>query len=385
MGVTIDLRMAARRFFASRGAPKPTVECAAERAGLKRWFEGVRATAGAAEALLVEIESSEPPWTDTGIDLRQGEWVTTFAAGRVVLSDSLDLWVGPQFQLWMRVGEQGPVWNGSRETHSFQAAGAGRLYLAGYFPGQWGDSSGRVSTSLNDYPKFGGGLSVAVLRWKGDAASALEAASKLEGRQGRLAAEATRLGLEDSTPVGWKPLWLLGRSEIFRDAQEDGRTCISCRTHKDVSILQHDAPFELKPGTRIAWEWKVDELPSPWREDTALTHDYLSVAVEFENGRDITYTWSPELAADTGYWCPLPTWKDREFHVVVRSGPQGLGQWLCESRDLYADYRRYMGEPPTRVVRVWLIAVSLFQRRTGRALFANIRLEGEGGRTLAVG
>ena len=82
---------------------------------------------------------------------------------------------------------------------------------------------------------------------------------------------------------------------------------------------------------------------------------------------------------------PLPAWKDREFHVVLRSGAAGLGEWLHEERDLYADYRHYMGEPPKRVVRVWLIAVSIFQRGTGRALFANIGLEGKDGRRVAVG
>ena len=380
MGAALDLRLAARRLLASRGAPKPTAECAAERAELKRWFAEAHGVASAADARLVDLESSALPWTDTGLDLREGEWVSTFAAGRVVLSDPLDLWVGPQFQLWMRVGEGGQVFNGQRDSHSFRAEASGRLYLAGYFPGQWGDRAGRVSTSLAEYAQFKGGLSVAVFRWKGDAASSLTGAGP-----GRFADEAARLASVVPVPAGWDYLWFLGRNDIFRDAHEDGRACIACHTNRNVAILQHEAAFDLKPGTRIAWDWKVDELPSPWREDTALTHDYLSVAIEFENGRDITYTWSPELAAGTGYWCPLPTWKDREFHVVVRSGPQGLGQWLSESRDLHADYRQYMGEPPARVVRVWLIAVSLFQRQTGRALFANIRLEGKDGGALPVG
>jgi hypothetical protein len=385
MGIGNDLRLAVRRYFASRGAPRPSLSCEAERAELRRWFERAQAASPATDARLVEIESASLPWTDSGLDLRRDEWVSTFAAGRVVLSDPLDLWVGPGFQLWMRVGEEGPVFRGTRESHSFRVEKDGRLYLAGYFPGQWGDPSGRVSTSLLDYRKFTGGLSVAVLRWPGEAAVALDAAASAEEDGGRFSAERERLRLPDPTPKGWRPLWMIGPTEIFRDTREDGRACIACRTHEDVAILQHDAPFDLAPGTRIAWDWRVDELPSPWREDSALTHDYLSVAVEFENGRDLTYTWSPELPAGTGYWCPLPTWKDREFHVVVRSGAQGLGQWLSEERDLHADYLRYIGEPPRRVVRVWLIAVSIFQRKTGRALFADLRLEGRDGARLAVG
>ena len=144
MGVALDLRIAARRWMASRGAPKPTAECAAERAELKRWFDGARvsaAGAGATDARLLEIEAAALPWTDTGIDLREGEWVSTFAAGRVVLSDPLDLWVGPQFQLWMRVGENGQVFNGRRDSHSFRAFRLGVFTCRDIFPG-----SGAIAT-----------------------------------------------------------------------------------------------------------------------------------------------------------------------------------------------------------------------------------------------
>jgi len=101
--------------------------------------------------------------------------------------------------------------------------------------------------------------------------------------------------------------------------------------------------------------------------------------VEFDNGRDITYYWSSELPVGTGYDCPLPNWKGKEFHVVVRSGPQGLGEWQAEQRNLYLDYRRYMGDPPARIVRVWLIANSVFQRGEGACDYAGITLHRRAG------
>ena len=109
-------------------------------------------------------------------------------------------------------------------------------------------------------------------------------------------------------------------------------------------------------------------------ENAVLSHDYLSLAVEFNDGRDITYYWSSKLSVGTGYWCPLPTWKDREFHVVLRSGEQGLGAWLSEERNLYEDYQHYIGTPPARIVRVWLIANSLFQRKDGVCSYRRILL-----------
>lgn len=376
MRVAQDLMVAARRWRQVSATAATSDGGATEREDLRQWFREVSRGQAAEDALrtasLFELEAGELPWRDTGLDLEAGEWVTTAAAGRLILSGPLDLWVGPQFQLWMRVGETGRIFNGTRDTHSFCVAETGRLYLAGYFPGQWGDDSGRVSTSLGDYSKFAGGLTVAVLRWRGQAQEGMAALGG--GRY--VAAEQERLRDAVSAPRNWKYLWMLGQSEIFQDAVEDGRPCIACHTERNVGILQHDAPFDLTPETTIRWDWKLDELPSRLPENTALSHDYLSVAVEFENGRDITYTWSPELPLGTGYWCPLPTWKDREFHVVIRSGAEGLGTWLAEERNLFEDYRRYMGEPPRRVVKVWLIAVSIFQRQRGVVRYRGIALDG---------
>jgi len=58
--------------------------------------------------------------------------------------------------------------------------------------------------------------------------------------------------------------------------------------------------------------------------------------------------------------------------VVIRSSKCGLGEWHDESRNLHADYQHYMGEPPARIVKVWLIANSIFQRNNGRCDYADI-------------
>jgi DUF3047 family protein len=130
----------------------------------------------------------------------------------------------------------------------------------------------------------------------------------------------------------------------------------------------------------VAWRWKVDRLPSGAAEDTLLCHDYLSLALEFENGRDLSWYWSARLPPETHFACPIPQWTPRETHLVVRSGAAGLGAWQSERRDVYADYRRAIGEPPRRIVAAWLIANSLFQHGSGSAEFADIHLQGAGRR-----
>jgi hypothetical protein len=193
---------------------------------------------------------------------------------------------------------------------------------------------------------------------------------------GLVLAEAERFDQPVPSPDHWDYLWLLGPGEIFRPRLAPvGRRAIGCHTHGDVGILQRDARAPLEPGTRLNWSWRVDTLPIDLAEDTLPSHDYMSIAVEFDDGQDLTYYWSAALPEGTVYRCPLPTWKDKETHVVVRSGNAGLGRWLDEERDLHADYTRIIGGPARAVVRIWLIANSLFQRGHGRCEYASIRLK----------
>ena len=324
---------------------------------------------------LVPVPVDRPPWTDTDLELAPGERVTIFGAGRAFLSRRLDVWVGPQFQLWARVGDAGRIFNGPREHHSFVSEQAGRLYLGSYFPGLWGDPSGRVATNLRAYRAIEGGLAAAVLVW-GDAGTeaGLDAVVAAGDVAGLAAAERARLAAPVEPPEGWRPLWLLGRSEIFRVEERDGRRTIACHVQRNVGILQKEVSLAFEPGTRLRWSWRVDALPSALAEDTMLSHDYVSIAVEFSDGRDITYTWSRRLPVGHSYWCPLTAWRDREHHVVVRSGADGLGRWHAEERDLHADHAARMGPPPARIVRVWLIAVGLFQRLEARCWYADVEL-----------
>jgi hypothetical protein len=55
----------------------------------------------------------------------------------------------------------------------------------------------------------------------------------------------------------------------------------------------------------------------------------------------------------------------RNLGVAARLGGE-LGRWLDESRDVHADYHRMIGGPHA-IVRVWLIANSLFLRGGGGA------------------
>ncbi|MGB0920526.1 MAG: DUF3047 domain-containing protein [Alphaproteobacteria bacterium] len=363
-------RLLGRRFTKPRkDAPSPAPSSFAQD------FDGSSKVNTKAHAL-IELPSNQPPWFDTGLEIIAGDNLTLLSTGRTHLSKVMDIWVGSGFQVWARIGEKGPIFRGTRRTHSIEAAQSGRLYLATSFPGEWASPDGALGavTPPDVYNGVTGDITVGILNW--GAADGLQDWSAQGVAADLKQEELDRRANPYQVPEGWQYLWYLGEAEIF-DQKDDGTMC--CHTHQDVAILQKEVNFPLTPDTRIDWSWLVEELPATIREDTLPTHDYMSVAVEFDDGQDITYHWSAELPADTIYTCPLPTWKDKETHVVVRKGPMGLKQWQDESRNLFDDYKQGIGTPkglpmPGRIVKVWLIAVSLFQRGEGKCEYRDIKL-----------
>lgn len=337
------------------------------------WLEAVAAGRHAdlvAEAKLVSVEGAARPWTDTGIDLAEGERISVLAGGRLVLSQELDLGFRPNLYLWRRIGEKGPIFKAPRDTATHRAASPGRLWLA-VAPAHWTTRDGDWEGSDGEHAGLPGAFHALLVRWKGDPREGLRALRDAAPGDPLVAAEIARLDSPPvATPPGWEYLWFLGESESFR--QVPG--AIRAQPEDDAAILRRPVALELRPDTRLRWRWKVDRLPGAAAEDQFHTHDYLSIAVEFDNGQDLTWYWSAALPPETSFRCPLPWWDRHETHLVVRSGDAGLGRWREEERNVFEDYRRAVGEPPARIVAVWLIAVSVFGHGRGLAEFADIAL-----------
>jgi hypothetical protein len=349
------------------------------RKALQHSFTGLRsiaADAGRLRALhdpprVVELRLDvRDMWRPTGITLTKGQVFTVLAGGTVWISKPLSIGASPATALWSRIGKPGPMHKMLSSGTTFEAWADGELELCLKPPGEWSNERGDFDPAV---PRKGatGSVDVAVALWR----SAADA--ERESRDLPLGVRPAR-----PPPSGWSYLWRLGEGSIYAPADDDqGKPCIHVHTHGDVGILQYPIEAPLDDATTLEWRWRVDRLPSALPEHIQPTHDYLSIAVEFENGQDLTYLWSAELPVDTVFKCPLPWWSSRETHWVVRSGSAGLGQWQFEKRSLKTDYASAVaGELPSKIVRVWLIANSVFQRRRGEAKFADIALNVSGAR-----
>jgi len=316
-------------------------------------------------------------WRGTGMAVKRGESFSVFADGAVWISRLLGVGAEPKLALWLRIARTGPIRKMIDNASSFEAWADGEVELCLKPPGEWADANGAFDPA---YPHQGGEgeIKAVIALWPCPAEDGLAALA----RQTAFAASAAMAATRSAPPADWTYLWRLGDGAIYEPSTEGGKPAIHVHTHGDVGILQYAVDMPLADDTVLEWRWRVERLPSDLPEHIQPTHDYLSIAVEFENGRDLTYYWSSSLAEGTVFHCPLPWWSERETHWVLRSGTTDLGRWLSERRNVKADYEKAIGGPLlSRIVRVWLIANSVFQRGHGIADFADIAVTRAGTRT----
>jgi hypothetical protein len=242
----------------------------------------------AADARLVEVRVNRPPWTAAGIRVAPGEQVTWLAWGEAYVARPLGIGWGPGMVLICRVGK-GPEQDSARGTFTFTADREGPVELRSRFPGEPRET-GDIATDRVPYRVVSADLQAVVVRWAAgiDPSEALSALAARDA-SGLCAAEVARLADPPQPPPGWDHHPMVGEREIYAPS-ERGITA-DCR--RTVGIIRKPADAPLTPTLRLRWSWRLDELPSRLPEDTALTHDYLSVALESTMARISPGTGAP--------------------------------------------------------------------------------------------
>lgn len=193
---------------------------------------------------------------------------------------------------------------------------------------------------------------------------------------GRLTPPARPEGLPD----GWNPL-------VFKNIPATTR----------YSIVPDGAGFVLKAESRAAasglyrpvdlaptaypllsWRWKVENVLAKGDERRKEGDDYAArIYVAFQYDADAATLWEktrygtyklfygeyPPKAVINYIWANrLPkgaavdnAFTDRAKMIAVRSGPEEIGRWIREERNLYEDYRRLFGQEPPRIAGIALM------------------------------
>jgi Protein of unknown function (DUF3047) len=154
----------------------------------------------------------------------------------------------------------------------------------------------------------------------------------------------------------------------------EGRRVLKVVTEHSYGNLVHDTHIRLKDSATLTWQWRVDQpvtdadlrkkngddgaaklciffdypkdkLPLSERLRLSLASSLVGEPVPTES---LCYVYDNQLAVGTELVNALSS---RIRMIVLQSGKDRLGQWVGESRDLAADYKRafadeWRGEVP---------------------------------------
>lgn len=327
----------------------------------------------------LSLSSSQSQWLATGLEVQRGRMVSVFGFGeRAVGSIRLE----PRNIAWLRIGEEGEVQKLASNQFSFRPSRSGELFLTIPPPFTiWENPQGRFPDNVDTSAATPLGMNFIAVEWTQAHEAALEQISMAKGDVFHLALE--RLRNPKLLPEGFSYLWFLGQSDVFERFNAQNRFGIRGHAINNWGIVKKPLDLPLRKDSEISFEWLYSTLPAHGPETDASHHDYLSVAVEFDNGQDITWFWSSNLEVGTGFRCPLPWWNERETHIVLQSGQDSLGEWHAHRRNIREDYKHHVGDDlPNRIIGVWFIATSLSQT-PAVASFAGVKIN-QGGQEIAI-
>jgi hypothetical protein len=328
----------------------------------------------------VTIDNAMAGWVASGLQVAKGDEVALFADGKL---EAQGLVLEPKFLVWYRVGEAGDAANLVANQDTFVAPADGGIFVTVRPPGvYWPDRRGTYPDGFSAAPAVPVNFQIDLVRFNGTATNGLSTLAA--GGDAAAKAALANIAARKTLPPGFEPLWYLGASNVWANGAGDGRPGITADTDDDTEIVKKALDIPLTPNTEIGFDWRYDAVPALGPETEQQFHDYLSIAVEFDNGQDLTWLRSSHLAAGTHFHCPLAWWDSRETHFVLQGAEAPLGAWSTHTRNVLADYTTSVGrEPPKRIVGVWFIGTSVFGRQRAAASFANVVIS-DGDRRVSV-
>lgn len=174
-------------------------------------------------------------------------------------------------------------------------------------------------------------------------------------------------------PTGWKPLTFkkVEKHTRYKLVRDGDLVVVKASSEASASGLVKPIKIDLKEYPIVRWRWKVENLLKKSDINRKDGDDYparLYITFEYEPDRvsflkkakyqagrllfgdipigALNYIWDTKA--------PVGTLADNAFTdfakmIVVRSGPQGMGTWAEEQRNVYEDYKKAFDEEPSLI------------------------------------
>ncbi len=138
---------------------------------------------------------------------------------------------------------------------------------------------------------------------------------------------------------------------ILMNLGDDG--FVRAFSNNACSALYHRLRFDLSEYPILRWKWKVTRFPDlsnartdKEKDDYAARFYVIFPYFSFAYSQFLEYVWSDHLPVGT--IMDSPYGKNIKI-IVLRSGREGEGEWVMETRNLYEDYTMAFGKKPKRL------------------------------------
>lgn len=146
---------------------------------------------------------------------------------------------------------------------------------------------------------------------------------------------------------GWETESFNGETE-YTPVEKDGRRVLQAVSRGTASGLYREISVDLNRTPHLNWTWRVANVLEGIDERTKAGDDYparvyvvVSGKLFFWRTRAVNYVWSSHQPAGS-------TWPNaytgNAQMVAVESGPEKVGQWVTEKRNVQADFRQLFGD-----------------------------------------
>jgi len=198
-------------------------------------------------------------------------------------------------------------------------------------------------------------------------------------------------------PDSWKPLTFDGieAHTEYSLVEDDGTVVLKAESMGSASGLTREMTIDPVKYPIIEWRWKVENVLENSDATRKSGDDYparIYIAFEYDESKVgffekakyeaalLLHGKYPHLSAINYIWenrIPVGTIVPNPYtsHVqmiVMESGPDKVGQWVTESRNIYEDYRKAFGEDPPMISGVAVMTDTDNTKESAVAWFGDI-------------
>jgi hypothetical protein len=200
-------------------------------------------------------------------------------------------------------------------------------------------------------------------------------------------------------PKGWRTLAFAKFRKETRYALVDdcGNTVVEARADGSSSGLIELVDIDPRQYPWLTWRWKVvQSIPGVDNARREADDAPARIDISFDgDSKKLTIAdrlWAAQVKALMGIDLPYATleyvwgdgapreaiientWTSRIRMILVESGPERVGEWVTETRNVYEDYQRAFGEAPGKITAVGIITDTDATGTKAEAYYGDIAL-----------